>query len=301
MKKIFRPSKTSALIVTAFVMVAGLLMGFSQSVWAGVYGAGPYGACNYSGPGTCDVPSEPQNLTLTLGTNQITATWMAPADNGGSAIVNYVVEISADGGTTWLVTDMTTSTTYTFTGLNSSVTYTIQIYAVNAAGNGVAASTTGRPAFVTLTMPSVDPTISVMPNSAAAFSSVSYAPSVETNIGYQMTLSTSSAATALTSGANTIAASTGTLATPATLAADSWGYRIDGWDNFGNGPTTGSSNVSTLPNTWAGVRPLNNADTIASGTATTGQAVTIWFGLGASTTKPSGTYTQTLVFTLIGQ
>ncbi|MCL2037651.1 fibronectin type III domain-containing protein [Candidatus Saccharibacteria bacterium] len=300
MKKIFGSTKTSALIVTAAVFVVGLLAGFSQTVWAGVYGAGPYGACDYGGTGTCDVPGGIENLTLTPGTNQITATWSPPIDDGGSAVTGYIVGISADGGGTWPTTDTTTNTTYTFTGLNPAVTYTIRVYAVNAAGDGVIVYATGRPAFITLTMPGVDPSISVTPTASGSFSSVSYAPSVETNTGYQMTLSTSSAVTNLVKGGDVVAASTGTVGSPITLAADSWGFRIDGLGGFGAGPTLGSSNAAALPNSWAGVPPLASAATIATGAATSGQAVNIWFGLGASTSKPSGSYTQTLVITVVG-
>jgi hypothetical protein len=299
MKKIFKLRAISMLVVV-FVLAVGVLAGFSSSVRAGVYGAGPYGACDYGGAGTCDVPGGVENLTLTPGTNQITATWSAPIDDGGSAITGYVVKISDDGGTTWLETDITTNTTYIFTGLNPATTYTVQVYAMNAAGDGVIISATGRPAFITLTMPGTNPSVSVMPGSSASFSSVSYAPSVATNTGFQMTLSTSSAATNLVKGSDTIAASTGTVMSPVTLLADSWGFRVDGLGGFGTGPTSGSSNVNTLPNSWAGVPPLTSAATIATGSATSGQAVSIWFALGASSAKPSGTYTQTLVITAVG-
>lgn len=299
MKKIFKPNRLVAPII-AIALAVGSLVGFSQAAFAGVYGGpGVYGACTY-GEGDCDVPSAVQNLTLAPGDNQVTATWSAPADNGGTAIVNYVVKISADGGATWQQTDTTTNMTYTFSGLDPSVTYTVEVYAVNANGDGAAATATGRPAFVTLTMPGVDPSISVVPGSSGSFSSVSYAPSVETNTNYQMTLSTSSTVTNLVKGGDTISASAGTVASPVTLQVDTWGFRVDGLSGFGPGPTSGSSNVATLPNSWAGVPPLAGAATIATGGATGGQATTIWFGLGASASKPSGSYTQTLVITVVG-
>ena len=251
-------------------------------------------------PVTGNVPDAPQSLTLTPGNNQITASWQAPVDNGGSAIVNYTVSISSNGGATWSQTQTVTGLTYTFTGLNSTTTYTVQVYATNATGSGATTTTTGRPAYVTLTMPGTNPTISVLPSSTASFSSTSFTPTVASNTGYQMTLSTSGSTTALVNGANTIPASSGTVAAPITLAANTWGFRVDDFGGFGSGPTYASSNAAALAGTWAGVPPVGSPVTIANDSATTGRPVTIWFGLGATSAKLSGNYTQTIVITVVG-
>src|SRR5437867_2639974 len=47
-------------------------------------------------------PSPPTGLTATtVSSSQISLSWTAPSDNGGSAITGYKVERSTDGGTTW--------------------------------------------------------------------------------------------------------------------------------------------------------------------------------------------------------
>ena len=88
-------------------------------------------------------PDAPQNLTAAPGDSQVTLTWEAPAFDGGSAITHYeVYDVIADNGT-WKNAGLNTS--YVYTGLTNDTTYTFRVCAVNSAGNGAAASTTGVP------------------------------------------------------------------------------------------------------------------------------------------------------------
>ena len=66
-----------------------------------------------------------------------TATWSAPADDGGSSITGYRVGLVGGGST--LVSPGTTS--HTFTGLSPETTYTVQVAAVNGEGDGPTSST----------------------------------------------------------------------------------------------------------------------------------------------------------------
>ena len=66
-----------------------------------------------------------------------TATWSAPADDGGSSITGYRVSLVGGGST--LVSAGTTS--HTFTGLSPETTYTVQVAAVNGEGDGPTSST----------------------------------------------------------------------------------------------------------------------------------------------------------------
>lgn len=86
------------------------------------------------------IPSAPQNLVATPGDEQVILSWVAPADNGGSAITKY--KVSNDNGLNWIDTS---DTGYTFTGLTNGVTYTFQVLAVNNAGDGTSATVTATP------------------------------------------------------------------------------------------------------------------------------------------------------------
>lgn len=293
------------LFLMAAIALPGLLVGAlinsTQNVHAGVYGAGYYGECAYGAAGTCVGPSGVQNLTLTPGNNSITATWQTPTDDGGSTILGYVVQISDDGGVSWSTAVTTTDLFYAFSGLNPNTTYTIRVAAYNMIDQSAFVDASGRPAFITLSLPAMSPIISIIPGPAARYSSVLYTPTVETNISYSLSMSTDSVDTSLSDGgSNTIAASAGTIGSPITLVADTWGYRIDGAGGFGAGPTTVTNSAASLTGSWAGVPNVLSTDTIATGAATNGQSVDIWFAAGTSTSKTPGAYTQTIVLTAIG-
>jgi Ca2+-binding RTX toxin-like protein len=80
----------------------------------------------------------PTNFRATKVTGKTaTLTWSAPADRGGSTIYDYTVELSNDGGDTWIENvDITESASRSFnlSGLTPGMTYTVQISAVNDAG-----------------------------------------------------------------------------------------------------------------------------------------------------------------------
>ena len=82
-------------------------------------------------------------LTATPGSTQVALSWTAPISNGGSAITDYVVEYSSNGGSSWSTfTDGTsTVTSATVTGLTNGTAYTFRVSAVNAAGTGAASAT----------------------------------------------------------------------------------------------------------------------------------------------------------------
>lgn len=81
-------------------------------------------------------PSEPQNLQATAGDRLITLTWEAPAFDGGSPVVGYVVyRGTSSGEETYLVT-VGNVLTYVDTGLTNGQTYFYQVSAVNGVGEG---------------------------------------------------------------------------------------------------------------------------------------------------------------------
>ena len=90
-------------------------------------GGGPPG-----GPGdTARPPSAPRNLEAVGGDRQVTLSWEAPEDDGGSAITDY--EYRIDGKGDWISTG-STDTTHTVSGLVNGTEYVFEVRAVNRIG-----------------------------------------------------------------------------------------------------------------------------------------------------------------------
>jgi hypothetical protein len=80
------------------------------------------------------VPEQPTSVVATAGELQATVTWVAPGNDGGSAITGYTItsspaSVTKDVGATTL--------TVTFTGLTGNTVYTFSVLATNAEGNGL--------------------------------------------------------------------------------------------------------------------------------------------------------------------
>jgi len=99
-------------------------------------------------------PGAPTGLQTTRGDTQVSVSWTAPADDGGSAITGYRVEWSSDSGATWsqpLASALTSTTpAATVTGLTNGTSYVFHVAAVNAIGTGAfsgtsAATPAGQP------------------------------------------------------------------------------------------------------------------------------------------------------------
>lgn len=91
-------------------------------------------------------PGQPTNLTVTeIGNKDIGLEWTAPTDNGGSDIISYIVQFSANGGVEWttLPTNVITlnrayaSQTFVSVGnLSVSTSYIFRVAAQNSVGVG---------------------------------------------------------------------------------------------------------------------------------------------------------------------
>ena len=78
------------------------------------------------------VPSAPLNLEGVRGNAEVTLSWDAPDDDGGSASEDYEYKVDSGG---WVSTGGT-SNTYTVTGLASGQIYEFRVRAVNDVGPG---------------------------------------------------------------------------------------------------------------------------------------------------------------------
>lgn len=94
---------------------------------------------DFTGTSTAPVPtapSTPTGLAATAGDGRATVNWQAPVSNGGSAITNYTVQYSSNGGGTWttFVRPASTITSTSVTGLTNGVSYVFRVAATNAIG-----------------------------------------------------------------------------------------------------------------------------------------------------------------------
>jgi hypothetical protein len=83
------------------------------------------------------VAGAPTNLVATAGAQQVSLTWDAPAEDGGSPITRYVV--SCYTGSTLVGTLSPAETSVVFTGLSDGTGYHCSVQAENAVGVGTGA------------------------------------------------------------------------------------------------------------------------------------------------------------------
>jgi titin len=102
--------------------------------------------------GTPDAPSDVD--VSAVGDGRVTLTWLASTSDGGSAITDYVVEFSTDGGTTWVVyaEGVSVEVGADVTGLANGVTHSFRLATVTAIGTSpwsiTANGVPGRPSVV---------------------------------------------------------------------------------------------------------------------------------------------------------
>lgn len=141
--------------------------------------------------------------------------------------------------------------------------------------------------------------LGIVPVSGGAQTSASDTVTVATNnsSGFFLTLENDDANTDLVNGANTIAAHTGTHGTPTALANNTWGYAVPGGD-FDSSYTV-ITNATTSATLWAGVPANGTPVTLktTAGPASPDDVTTVWYSAKADTTKPDGTYTDTVLYT----
>lgn len=82
------------------------------------------------------VPAAPTSVVAIAGNTSASVSFVAPANNGGSAITGYTVTSIPAGGTD--VNAGSTSLTHTITGLTNGTSYTFTVKATNSAGTSLA-------------------------------------------------------------------------------------------------------------------------------------------------------------------
>jgi uncharacterized delta-60 repeat protein len=106
-------------------------------------------------PASVGVPGAPSGVSGVGGDGVVALGWVAPSVSGGAAITDYVVEYSADGGSSWSVfaDGTSTNTSAVVGGLSNGVGYVFRVRAVSSAGTGpvsvVSAAVVPAPLVVT--------------------------------------------------------------------------------------------------------------------------------------------------------
>jgi hypothetical protein len=147
-----------AVSLTGTTVVTGLTTG--QTYIFKVRGVNFFGAGAWSAASSgvvalaATAPAAVTTLTSTPGASAGTMdlSWTAPSANG-SAITDYLIEYSSDGGVTWVtyVHTPSTSTSITVGGLTAGTAYQFRVKAINSIGSAVASSATAPVAAATVT------------------------------------------------------------------------------------------------------------------------------------------------------
>lgn len=138
------------------VTVTGLVNSTAYDFRVGTTNAfGTGDAATGSATPAATVTNQPTGLLATGSDAQLSLTWTAPSDIGGSAITDYVIEYKT-GSDAYAEFPHAASvaTTATITGLTNGYTYTVRVSAVNGQGTSTPSeTTTGIPVSATPTAP----------------------------------------------------------------------------------------------------------------------------------------------------
>lgn len=279
-----------------------------------------FGWVNFAGVTTADgrfpikfAPGKVTNLQLSpSGAGQISLTWTAPVNDGGSAITDYKIEycqsdMAGNCSSAWqeYADGISTATQATVSGLSAGGTqsYAFRVSARNAVGYGEASAVAvAKAGFISLSVSNSALSIGVTPFSNGKFSSATHNVLVNGNLSAGMTLrlSMTGSDNALRHGTLAINATSATATAPTVSMDDnSWGYRVNN-PKFGMA-TTIETNIDDTSYKWARVQPSGSADEIYKTTAplSFAQTIPVYYGLKVKPTIPAGAYSGSVRYELI--
>ncbi|MCQ3815127.1 MAG: fibronectin type III domain-containing protein, partial [Acidimicrobiia bacterium] len=123
-------------------------------------------------------PGAPTQLTVTPASQQLTVTWMPPANNGGADITSYVVshKLASAGADAWSTPVSVTAPTVTavISSLTNASVYEVRVAARNSAGQGAWSEVVSAAPSATVVAPGAPRDVSAVPGDASLV--VSWAP-----------------------------------------------------------------------------------------------------------------------------
>ncbi len=140
--------------------------------------------------------------------------------------------------------------------------------------------------------------LSLSPGGSPVLTSASDTITVNTNntAGYLLTLADADATETLTNGGNTIAASANTTASPAALATNTWGFAVPG--GLFDASYSVESNATSSATKWAKIPSTGSPYTLKTTAAVaTNDTTVVWYAAKIDSSKPTGTYTDQVVYT----
>ena len=270
-------SHTPSTATTATITGLTATSNYSFKISA-VNGAGTATASTVSQTVTAIAPTAPGAVatpTSTPGTNagEVVLTWTAPAANG-SAITDYLVQYSPDGGTTWITFNdgTSTSTSATITGLTLGTSYTFRVQAINSIGSGTASNSSSSLPVIT-----VPGTFSSGVSATASPGQVSLSWSAPSSNGGSAITDylieyTSNGGTSWSTYAHTASAATNAIVTGLTAGA-TYSFRVSAINAAGTGPV---STVAIPVVAQAATAPGAVGQPTATAGANPGEVVLTW-------------------------
>lgn len=128
--------------------------------------------------------------------------------------------------------------------------------------------------------------INVTPTAGGMTATGSHDVTVNTNnaAGFTLRLASNTATSNLANGANVLAPAAGTHASPAALAANTWGYRL----------------ASFTANMYTGMPATASPNTLkTTAVPATNDVTAVTYGVNVTTARPSGTYTNSVIYTAV--
>lgn len=125
----------------------------------------------------------------------------------------------------------------------------------------------------------------------------------DSSTGYTLSITDSDTDTTLKNGGSgTIAATSGTAASPSTLTTNTWGYRVNSISGFGAGPTSPLASGAIPAVTFAALpSSAGTPDTIATqATPSNPSTITsVWYGVCVNASIPNGAYSDAVTYTVV--